>query len=134
VLKESSERGETYVVAPPLWPLLQEESTFAAYTLFTAISRQKEVFLWPIRMPGPDGKRDAWSDSADKAAQEARSTWIRVQSLRQGGGYHTLRSGYTDEPEWPSLTIQELISIAFREHIITSWDHPVLQRLRSPVL
>jgi hypothetical protein len=51
-LRESSERGETYLVTPNLWPLLQEESTFAAFTLYTAITRQKEVFLWPIRRPG----------------------------------------------------------------------------------
>jgi hypothetical protein len=130
-LKDSGERGETYLVAPHLWPQLQEESTFAPHQLFTTINRQQEVFLWPIRMPGLDGKRDAWSESAYNAAQEAQSAWVRIQSRRQGGGYIVLRSGYTDSPQWPTVSLQDLIDIAFRDHMIASWDHPVLQRLRG---
>ena len=38
-----------------LWPELATEATFSPRTFFTAINRQGVVFLWPIRLPGPDG-------------------------------------------------------------------------------
>ena len=39
-LKESGDRGETYLVSPQLWRSLQEESTFATYQLVTSITLQ----------------------------------------------------------------------------------------------
>ena len=39
----------------------------------TAINRQGVLFLWPIRLPGADGKIDDWSRSAMDAADEAKS-------------------------------------------------------------
>jgi hypothetical protein len=131
VLKESGERGETYLVSADLWPRLQEESTFATYQLLTAITRQQEVFLWPIRLPGPDGKLDEWSRTALDAALQAQSTWVRVQSRKQGGGYSVLRSAYTDPPQWPAVTIEDLLNLAFRDRLITTWEHPILKHLRG---
>jgi hypothetical protein len=130
-LKESGERGETYLVSPNLWRSLQEESTFAPYQLFMAITRQQEVFLWPIRLPGPDGKIDDWSKTAYQAAILAQSAWVRVQSRKQGGGYSVTRSVYTDPPQWPEVTIEDLINIAFRDRLTTTWDHPILKQLRG---
>jgi hypothetical protein len=42
-------------------------------------------------------------------------------------------SGQIVEPTWPDLSFQQLIKIAFRDAMIDSWDHPVLQRLRGEV-
>jgi len=131
VLKESGERGETYIVSPHLWRRLQDESTFAPYQLFTTITRQQELFLWPIRLPGSDGKIDDWSKTAYQAALAAQSAWVRVQSRKQGGGYSYARSTYTDPPQWPKVTIEDLMNIAFRDRFIKAWDHPVLKQLRG---
>jgi hypothetical protein len=131
VLKETGERGETYLVSADLWPRLQEESTFATYQLFTAITRQQEVFLWPIRLPGPDGKLDEWARTALDAALQAQSAWVRVQSRKQGGGYSVLRSAYTVPPQWPAVTIEDLLNLAFRDRLITTWEHPILKHLRG---
>src|SRR5262249_4916585 len=68
---ELKEDRETYLVAPALWPELAGESTFSPRALFTAMSRQGVLFIWPIRLPGHDGKVDAWSQSALEAAQMA---------------------------------------------------------------
>ena len=40
---------------------------------------------------------------------------------------------YQAEPEWPDLTFQEILKIAFKERIITSYDHPFLKQLRGEV-
>ena len=43
----------------------------------------------------------------------------------------TVATGRVVEPDWPDLTFQEIIKIAFRDRVITDWDHPVLRRLRG---
>src|SRR5262249_29659815 len=75
---ELKEEQETYLVAPALWPELAAEATFSPRALFTAINRQGVVFLWPVRLPGPDGKIDDWNGSALEAAQLAQRKWVRV--------------------------------------------------------
>ena len=77
---ELKEDRETYLVAPELWDQLATESTFSPRALFTAITRQGVVFLWPVRLPGPDGKIDEWSRSALEAATMAAGQWVRVSA------------------------------------------------------
>ena len=36
------------------------------------------LFLWPVRLPGPDGRLDEWSRSALEAADLAAPGWVRV--------------------------------------------------------
>jgi hypothetical protein len=131
---ELKEDRETYLVSRELWPLLADEKTFSPRLLVTAINRQKVLFLWPIRLPGSDGKIDDWSRSAMDAADEARSRWVRVTSNMSLGAYEVaVASGHVADPVWPDNTFQEIIKIAFRDKMISDWDHPVLQRLRGEV-
>jgi hypothetical protein len=37
------------------------------------------------------------------------------------------------DPEWPEVSFQEILKIAFKDKIIQSIDHPVIQRLRGCV-
>src|SRR5262249_744840 len=84
---ELKEERETYLVAPALWQELAGESTFSPRVLHTAVNRQGVVFLWPIRLPGPDGKLDDWNQSALEAAQRAQARWVRVQANMALGAY-----------------------------------------------
>src|SRR5262245_32620760 len=129
---ELKEDRETYLVAPGLWPELASEATFSPRLLVTAINRQGVLFLWPIRLPGADGKIDDWSRSALDAADEAKSRWVRVTANMSLGAYViTVAPGQVAEPSWPDITFQETIRIAFRDKMIDTWDHPVLRRLRG---
>jgi hypothetical protein len=131
---ELKEDREVYLVAPGLWPGLASETTFSARLLVTSINRQGVPFLWPIRLPGADGKIDDWSRSAMDAADEAKSRWVRVTSNMALGAYEiAVASGQVAEPTWPDLTFQEIVRIAFRDRMISEWDHPVLRRLRGEV-
>jgi hypothetical protein len=101
-------------------------------TLYTAINRQGVVFLWPVRLPGPDGKEMVWHRSARDAAEEATKRWVRVAPNMSLGAYELLvAEAITMEPTWPEVSFQELIRIAFRDRLITSLDHPVVRRLRG---
>jgi len=103
-------------------------------TLYTAVNRQGVVFLWPVRLPSPDGKDLLWNSSAREAASEAIKTWIRVSSNMSLGAYELIAAeGITVEPQWPPVSFQELLRIAFRDRVITSLDHPVVKRLHGLV-
>jgi hypothetical protein len=127
---ELKEEGETYLVHPSLRPELLGE--VVPKTLFTTITRQGVVSLWPVRLPGPDGRHDEWNRSALEAATMAMKTWIRVSANRSLGAYEVfVATGNLPEPEWPDASFQELLKIAFKDRFIQSTDHPVMKRLRG---
>jgi hypothetical protein len=131
---ELKEDRETYLVAPALWSALADEKTFSPRLLVTAINRQRVLFLWPIRLPGADGKIDDWSRSAIDAADDAKSQWVRVTSNMSLGAYEVaVASGQVADPVWPEISFQGIIKIGFRDKMISDWDHPVLKRLRGEV-
>ncbi len=129
---ELKEDRETYLVDPSLWPELAGEATFSPRALFTAMNRQGVLFIWPVRLPGPDGKIDDWSRSALEAANMASQGWVRVVSNMSLGAYEVFTtSSHWAEPEWPDKALGELLRVAFRDRHITDLDHDVLQRLRG---
>jgi hypothetical protein len=127
---ELKEERETYLVDRSLWPELLGE--VVPKMLFTAINRQHVLFIWPIRLPGEDGRLDVWNQSALEAADHAMTHWVRVKANMALGAYEVFQAnGFSDTPMWPQHTFQEIINIAFKQRFIDSWEHPVLRRLRG---
>lgn len=127
---ELKDERETYLVAPSLRHELASEMT--PKVLFTAINRQGVLFLWIVKLPNVDGRSDTWSQSALAAATQAEGGWVRVIPNNTLGGYdlYTARAGLPD-PEWPDLSFQEIIRLAFKDRMIDSLDHPVVRRLKG---
>jgi hypothetical protein len=131
---ELKEEQETYLVAPPLWPELAAEATFAPKVFFTAINRQGVVFLWPVRLPRSDGKSDEWSRSALEAAEMARTNWVRIAANMSLGAYEvTVATAPLPEPNWSLPPMKELLRVAFKDKYIDGLDHPVIRKLRGEV-
>lgn len=131
---ELKEDRETYLVAAELWPQLAAEATFSPRLLTTAINRQGVLFLWPARLPGHDGRLDEWSRSALEAMRLAQSGWVRIAANMSLGAYEVFTSSADlPEPIWPDINFAEILKIAFKDKLITSFDHPVLKRLRGEV-
>lgn len=131
---ELKEEREVYLTAPHLWQELSTEATFSPRALFTAITRQGVLFLWPIRMPGPDGKVDEWSRSALEAARMAQAGWCRVTANMALGSYEVFQAtAPIPDPEWPETSFKDLLRVAFKDRRIDSMDHPVLRKLRGEV-
>ena len=129
---ELKEDRELYLVDPALWEELATESTFGPRALFTTITRQGVVLLWPIRLPGPDGKIDEWNRSAMEAATMAVGQWVRVAANMHLGAYEVYTaSADLPAPEWPGMPFAELLRVAFRDRYLDTLDHPVLKRLRG---
>jgi hypothetical protein len=131
---ELKEEREVYIVPPNLYPQLATETAISPRTLFTAINRQGVVFIWPVRLPGSDGKIDDWSRSAMEAAQLAMKGWVRVQANLALGAYEIMQATASlPDPTWPQESFAELLKVAFRDKLVDSRDHPVLRKLRGEV-
>ena len=129
---ELKEERESYLVASNLRAELEGE--FTPKILFTAINRQKVLFLWSIRLPAEDGRHDQWNASALEAASMAQKDWIRISSNMDLGAYDIFQSkGVLAEPEWPDIDFTKILEIAFKDRYIDDIDHPVLRRLRGEV-
>jgi hypothetical protein len=121
---------EEYLVRPEIAPELVGETVMK--TIFTAITRQGTVFMWPCRIPPPDAKDLVWWSSMREAATEATKTWIRVRANMNLGAYEMAAAeGKIPDPVWPRETFQELLRIAYRDKMIDRVDHPVIRRLRG---
>lgn len=129
-LIELRDEGEVYAVEQGLCAELPGE--VIPKVLLTTITKQGVVLLWPIRLPGEDGRLDQWNRSALDAADLATKQWIKVVSDRALGAYGVFEAtGNLPEPEWPEVSFGELVRVAFKGRVISTLDHPVLRRLRG---
>lgn len=127
---ELKDEREEYIVTAALVPELANE--FVIKALFTAINRQGTLFLWPVRLPPADGKQNEWWRSAREAAEMAMPSWVRVKANMNLGAYDIFRAETAiSDPVWPEEGFWDLIKVAFRDHLITTLDHPVIMRLRG---
>ena len=122
--------GECFLVMPDLLHEVGQEAR--PKVLYTALGRDGNLFLLPVNLPGEDGRLDTWSQSAHAAAKIAEKSWIRMVANRAFGAYEVMQAtGNLDEPEWPELSFQEIVNLAFKDKVIATLDHPVIRRLRG---
>ena len=62
----------------------------------------------------------------------AMERWVRVKANMSLGAYEIFEAASTiADPQWPELTFQEFLRIAFRDRLVDRLDHPVIKRLRG---
>jgi hypothetical protein len=129
VLEYGAER-DLYLVPAALHAELADETRVVC--LVSCINRQGDVFLWPLKFPGPDGRPNLWNQSAFAAAKLAEASWVRIKSNKSAGCYETVTPiDSLPEPEWPDTELQEMIKCAFHGRLIDTADHPVLRELKG---
>jgi hypothetical protein len=123
----------TYLLARDLWAEYSAEIT--PVVLYVCVNRQGDLFVWRVKLPGPDGRTNTWTDSALQIAKGAETMWSRMRADMSAGMYsHYVikEEAVPTEPAWPAdLTLTEIIKIAFRGRLIETVDHPVLRELRG---
>ena len=125
---EVKEDREVYLVMPDMAPILPGE--FSTVTLLTTINRQGTLHIWPVKLPTPEGRQNEWHRSAAEAAERAMKKWVRVTSSMSLGAYEIFEAGGDlPEPVWPDYAFEEILKIAFRDHVVDRADHPLVQRL-----
>lgn len=127
---ELKEERISYLVDPSLLAELPGE--VVPKIIFTTINRQGVLSLWPVRLPGTDGRQDNWSRSALDAANMAKTNWLRMAANMSLGAYEVFTaSSDIQDPDWPEVSFADIIRIAFRDQLIKDTNHPVVQRLRG---
>ena len=128
LLLEMRDDRQTYLVALDIAPAIPSEAV--AKTLYTAITRQGVVLLWPVRLPDEQGRLDEWNIVAHQAAQRAETHWIRLAANMGAGTYEVYEAmDQIGEPGWPDLTFERILEMAFKDRYIDNLDHVVIRRL-----
>jgi hypothetical protein len=127
-LIELREDRQVYFCTPAVAAELPGE--FFVATLYTAINRQGVLHIWPVKLPAADGRVNEWHQSAAEAAELAMNKWIRLAANMALGAYEISEAiGLLSEPIWPDLPFEEILRLAFRDHMIQSLDHSLVKRL-----
>jgi hypothetical protein len=130
-LIELNENREMFLVVPEVSQELSQSEFFLA-TLYLTFNRQKVLSVWPVKLPAADGRINAWHASAAAAAERAMYKWIRLAANMNLGAYE-ISEAIADygEPEWPDLKFMEILKLAFKDRLIDSPNHAVIQQLRG---
>ena len=121
---EIKEEREFYLVTPEVLPVLAEDVRHVELRL--CLNRQGVPFMWPVPMPGPDGRSNSWHESAEES-------WMRMIAVMAEGSYSLYRAtGTIPDPKWPDKPLTELLRLAFKDgKLINSEDHPIVQQLNG---
>lgn len=121
---------ETYLLSSEVARDLPGE--FSTVVLYTTINRQGVIHLWPVKLPAADGRVLEWHRSAAEAAELAMIRWVRVKADMSLGAYQIYEAvGTIPDPEWPAVSFQELLRIAFKDRLVTDLGHPLIKRLHG---
>ena len=123
--------GEMYAVHPKALASVADEAK--AMMLYTVVDEAGNASLWPVGLPGSDGRTNAWWQSAHAAAAQAQGEWVRLVPAMEAGYYKVKTSKVNKgEPKWPEMSFEELLNLAFADgRLIDSSDHPVARRLNG---
>jgi hypothetical protein len=128
--EDKTNRSETFLVDQSL--AYEFPGEIFLVCLFVAITRQNNLLLWPVKLPGPDGRPNRWHETAMAAARAAESKWVRFSANMSAGEYDIYEAvGNLSDPVWPELLFREILRLAFKDRFIQSHDHPVLRSLRG---
>lgn len=130
-LIELGDERDMYIVDPSTARGLPE--LWMRALLYTTINRQGVISLWPVKLPGSDGRINSWHESAREAAEIAVDKWVRIEANQSLKGYDIIvAEGELAEPDWGELPVmKQLLAIAFRAKLVNSPQHAVIQRLHG---
>jgi hypothetical protein len=121
---------ETYLIDRSLAAELEGE--FKLYNLYTVMTWDRVLLLWPAKLPDADRSPMEWHTSALEAAESAMTAWTRMVSDQKLGAYRVSQaSGLASEPNWPNHSFKDLLQIAFRDRYIRDLNHVVVKRLKG---
>ncbi len=130
MLLDLKEDRESYLVSPSL--LADVSGIAVPVSLKPTINRQGVLFLWPLRLPGADGRSNVWHESAWDGAGLAVNRWVSVRPNMSLGAYEILLGLETlSDPQWPDKSMEEILNVAFRGRFIGDPEHPLIKRLQG---
>ena len=121
-----------FVVDRSLWDVVSGVAVPVRFHL--TITKQRAMLLWPVRLPGPDGKSNPWHEAAREAVDRAKTCWVSIRANMQARCYDVFEAaGNLGEPEWPEEPFEKILQIAFKDRVINDYGHPALRQLRGEI-
>lgn len=122
---------EWYVLCPNLREVMQGH--YCPVKLVLVANRHDDFFIWPIKLSDKNGRNNAASTSALKAAEDARDQWLRI--YWKGNKYKIIFSERNDfkVPHIPQQSFNQMLKIALQDRVIDSEDHLIIEKLRGLV-
>ncbi|MFI5421661.1 MAG: RNA polymerase sigma factor, partial [Nitrososphaerales archaeon] len=127
---EGGMEKETYFLDSAFSLQIEEadlSTLFYYVTLHLAIERHAEKpFLWALRQPILGGRDNEFWRTAREAAEKAKTDWLRI-SASEGAYDIYLPRVMPPEPIWPKTPFEQILRIAFKNHVIDGPEHPVMK-------
>ena len=125
--------NEWYLIDPDILPEIQLESQLRVMTLYVCVTMNSTPFVTCIPQPDKMGKINIWHESGHRTMEEAKQCWVRRQADKANGFYVITKAVNANlpDPEWPTITLSEIIDRAFDKYYIRDINDLVLQRLRG---
>jgi hypothetical protein len=118
-------KSEYYIVAPDAATEIDDE--VHPRLLVPVITRDGRLYIWPLRV-GNGEQLDQAAASSLAAMQVAKNQWIKLVWKGHSFGTFTAKKD-PPSPEWPEISFDEMLEIAFKDRIIDSPDHVVIKSL-----
>lgn len=130
VFVDRDDRNETYFVPPQMRGALLGEAK--AVLLLPTVTTQRVLMIWPVSLPMDDGRRNDWFETAQQAAEIAKTGWVRMPADMSLGAYRVYTAeGELPAPQWPEMALNAMLEIAFKDRVVDREDHPLVRRLRG---
>jgi hypothetical protein len=137
IVEIPDERDGPYLVTPAMYPVFGKlVSRRQLYVCKTSLMGPAAVFLWAAKLPRDDRRKGGsgqYNETALKAAERAKTKWTKIQSDEALKCYRIFGpTEALDEPEWPAVTLLELMRKGFGDgYLVKGLDHPLVRRYRG---
>lgn len=118
----------SYLLTPKIAELVPNQVRYKI--LYVAIYETGSPFLLSVIQPDSEGRWNNWHQSLSEAATLAKKQWIRLEADMTTQGYNIIHAiGNYGEPDWPEMTIEQYLEIAFKNTQIKDENHPRIKEL-----
>lgn len=122
-------KSEFFIVDAQAVPELAGEVT--PRLLVPLITRDRSLYIWPLRVGTADREMDLAAQSAHVAIEQAKLHWVKI---KWNGNKFDCRAAKSDldPPQWPpDLTWDQMVELAFGNRVIDSPNHPAVKALNG---
>jgi hypothetical protein len=127
---EDKETREIYFVPPEMVRSMFALGELLTVKLVPAVTKQGVALLIPAKLPSEGASATGWHETMLVAIERAKKAWIRMSADMGLGGYRIYQAvGDLGEPDFPDLSLGEMLEIGFQGHVIDSEEHPIFRRL-----
>jgi hypothetical protein len=123
---DNQKRGEACYVDPPIRQALKDlDIPLKKVVLVPYMNRRGSIFFWALTTTD----MGSWHASGMRIVRIGRERWIRVSSKMDISSYvHRPAKRDYGDPEWPSLTLNEMLRLAFPpSRYIDSLNHDAVK-------